>query len=446
MMGSGSYDPAIGTSVSSMVRAGSALGMGMRVGGVTQSSLNNASPTNPITLLGSGAGFGTKMGNNHYVNVIGTDHNGGAYVANPMTGRVERQSATSLTLNSKLGLYGSGDSDLSQYGFDDDTIDSMNFLRDLTGKLTSIFTGDKGEDIDKALRAGEEEAQANEVKRYLEDDEYTKIVGQVRDKLKSLFPKKDGQSDEEYEAYIDKKFSKYGNKYIVELGGEAAEAKRSGIYSAIESATDETIKSHNSNIEEMKKISLAAASTSSGVSNTGAEMAPFSPIKYTEPQISGTTSSASPVHNYFEATSGAAFNDDNKMLSMPTINGGWYGKTENPNKNGVGSKGLDHEAIMLTYSGDDHPMLHAITGGTVTYVTRGGKHGLSDPNGGLGNSVKWRDAGGMYHWYLHLNNIPKDIQENANIEPNQIIGGIGNTGISGNEGTSREGKPDEKGN
>lgn len=447
MMGSGSYDPARGTSVSSMVRAGSALGMGMRVGGVTQSSLNNASPTNPITLLGSGAGFGTKMGNNHYVNVIGTDHNGGAYVANPMTGRVERQSATSLTLNSKLGLYGSGDSDLSQYGFDDDTIESMNFLRDLTGKLTSIFTGDKGEDIDKALRAGEEEAQANEVKRYLEDDEYTKIVGQVRDKLKSLFPKKDGQSDEEYEAYIDKKFSKYGNRYIVELGGEAAEAKRSGIYSSIESAADETIKSHNSNVEEMKKISLAAAaSTSSGASNTGAEMAPFSPIKYTEPQISGTTSSASPVHNYFEATSGAAFNDDNKMLSMPTINGGWYGKTENPNKNGVGSKGLDHEAIMLTYSGDDHPMLHAITGGTVTYVTRGGKHGLSDPNGGLGNSVKWRDAGGMYHWYLHLNNIPKDIQENANIEPNQIIGGIGNTGISGNEGTSREGKPDEKGN
>ena len=53
-----------------------------------------------------------------------------------------------------------------------------------------------------------------------------------------MFPKKDGQSDEEYEAYIDKKFSKYGNKYIVELGGDAAETKRSGIYSSIESAAD----------------------------------------------------------------------------------------------------------------------------------------------------------------------------------------------------------------
>ena len=447
MMGSGSYDPARGTSVSSMVRAGSALGMGMRVGGVTQSSLKNASPTNPITLLGSGAGFGTKMGNNHYVNVIGTDHNGGAYVANPMTGRVERQSATSLTLNSKLGLYGSGDdSDLSQYGFDDDTIESMNFLRDLTGKLTSMFTGDKGADIDKALQAGEEEAQAKEVKRYLEDDEYNNIVEQARDKVKSMFPKKDGQSDEEYEAYIDKKFSKYGNKYIVELGGDAAETKRSGIYSSIESAADETIKSHNSNVEEMKKLKVAAAATSSGVSDMGAEMAPFSPIKYTENQISGTTSSASPVHNYFEATAGDAFDDDNKMLSMPTINGGWYGKTENPNKDGVGSKGLDHEAIMLTYNGTDHPTLRAITGGTVTYVTRNGKHGLSDPNGGLGNSVKWRDTGGMYHWYLHLSGIPKEIQENTNIEPNQIIGGIGNTGVSGYEGTTKEGKPDEKGN
>ena len=60
MMGSGTYDPRRGTSVGSMIDTGNAMGMGMRMGGVTQQSLKQASPSNPITVLGSGAGFGTK--------------------------------------------------------------------------------------------------------------------------------------------------------------------------------------------------------------------------------------------------------------------------------------------------------------------------------------------------------------------------------------------------
>jgi len=436
MAGSGAYEPSRGTSVGSMVSTGSAMGMGMRVGGVTQASLKQASPTNPITLLGSGTGFGTKSGNSHYVNVVGTDRNGGAYVANPMTGKVERQSATSLTLNSKLGLYGSGDeeNEYEQYGFDEATTEALNKLKTLTGKLTSIFTGDsKADSMKKTIEAADEENKAKTIKREL-GDEYEAIEKQAKDQLKADNPKRDGEDDAAYETRMEKLWEKKGNSYIVKLGGQAAYDKGSERGKNMLKGAEEAAAGYEEASSAMEKIDLSEIDSagSSGESALGAEMAPFSPIINTITDISDKTSSKSPVHDYFAATSGDAFDDDSKRLtSISTLDSGWYGKSDAPvSKEGVGSTGNDSEAIVINNGGNDDTV-RAITGGTVTYVTRGGKHGNSDPNGGLGNSVKWRDSAGMYHWYFHLDEVDKAVQEGSNIEPNQILGKFGSTGMTG---------------
>ena len=109
MASSGSYSSSRGTSVGGFIDTAASMGMGYQVGGVTSQSLNRATPNNPVTLVGSGAGFGTRSGNTHYINVVGTDHAGGAYVSNPLSGRVERRSANELASSSVVGLYGSGD-------------------------------------------------------------------------------------------------------------------------------------------------------------------------------------------------------------------------------------------------------------------------------------------------------------------------------------------------
>ena len=109
MAASGNYSSSRGTSVGGFLNTAASMGMGYQVGGVTQQSLKRATPNNPVTLVGSGGGFGTRNGNTHYVNVVGTDNSGGAYVSNPLSGRVERRSAGDLAAGSLVGLYGSGD-------------------------------------------------------------------------------------------------------------------------------------------------------------------------------------------------------------------------------------------------------------------------------------------------------------------------------------------------
>ena len=111
MYSAGTYDVSRGTSVRDYIMTGASLGYGMTAGGVNQRSLKQASPTNPITLVGSGTGFGTRQGNTHYINVVGSGNDGFSYVSNPLTGRVSRVATNDLVLNSKLGIYGSGDED-----------------------------------------------------------------------------------------------------------------------------------------------------------------------------------------------------------------------------------------------------------------------------------------------------------------------------------------------
>ena len=432
----GAYEPRRGTSVNSMVSTGSAMGIGMRVGGVTQASLKQASPSNPITLLGSGTGFGTKFGNNHYVNVVGTDRNGGAYITNPMSGRIERQSASVLALNSKLGLYGSGD-EFEEYGFNEETTDALDRLRNLTSKLTEMFTG-KGtaDEVSSKLQSNDEKIKIKEIKNQLGDD-YDNIVTKAKEELKSTYPKRDGETDDDYQTRLDKLWDKKGNSLIIKLGGQTAYDKIDERNKSMIEGAEEIKSGYDKMSEGLKNIDYDSfgdnSSSSSGsiVSESGAEMAPFSPIKNIKTYITNKTSRKSPVHDYFAATSGAAFNNDKDSLPyIRTDDGGWYGKSNAPvSTEGVGTTGHDSEAVVINSKLSD--TVRAITGGTVTYVTRGGKYGKSDPNGGLGNSVKWRDSAGMYHWYFHLGDVDKNIQEGSVIQPNQKIGTFGNTGVTG---------------
>ena len=437
MMGAGMYEPRRGTSAGSMVNAGSAIGMNMRVGGVTQQSLKRATPNNPITVLGSGAGFGTKAGNNHYVNVVGTDRNGSVYVSNPMSGRVERQSASNFALNAKLGLYGSGDNEYADYGFDENTTNAFQKLKDLTAKLTGMFQGPSEEDsINKQLQDAKNEQNAKNIQNSLDESEYEEVKKKVMDDLKAKYPKRDGESDEEYEARIAGVFEKEGNALIVKYGSDAYGTKMGKMYEDALSAADEAGEGYKKSASGMRETSSdsfgADANGNAFASQQGAVMAPYSPIRYTEPQIDGTSSDASPVHDFFLRTAGKG------IIKAFTTSGGWFEHDDKPNKEGVGQSGNEHEGIGIKFThgnvyDTDPAELHAITGGTVTWVASGGKHGDTDPNGGLGNHVKWRDDAGMYHWYLHMSKIDKAIKEGANIEPGQLIGYVGNTGsVDGN--------------
>ena len=225
MLGAGTYDPARGTQTGDLMRTSGMLGMPLRMGGVTQKSLKKASPDNPITILGSGAGFGTKIGNNHYVNVIGTDSNGGAYVSNPMTGRVERQSATMLALNSKLGLYGSGDDDDNDYGFDRKTQRALEKLRELTDNLTGMFVGNTSSYIKKAEDEATNKSKATRIESSLEEEEYAKLKARVIEELSRQNPKRDGETDEEYNKRMEMLFgSPEGQALLVKYDSENGES------------------------------------------------------------------------------------------------------------------------------------------------------------------------------------------------------------------------------
>ena len=409
MLSSGAYIPTRGTSVTSMLTTGNALGMNLRTGGVTANSLKSASPTNPITVYGSGIGFGTRNGNGHYVNVVGNDGKGNVYVSNPLTGRVGRQNISAIVANSKLGLYGSGDAD--DYGFDEGTNEALSNLKALTDRLSGMFSigGDTVVDA-------ETESKASQISSALSDEEMAQIEDDPKyqealEKYKAWHKIGEDESEESYGTRIKNLFrkTKTAMKLIVKLGTSMFKDKLRSEFEELETEADEIAASHQSMVD----------SALAGVSDIGAEMAPYSPIRYTEANISGVTSGASPVHDFFSATNGRGYD-------AYTINGGWYGKTDNPDKTGQGKSGSVSDGILITMPLSDGKtaLIKAITGGTVTYVGKGGNSG-PNANGGLGNHVKWRDSAGMYHWYYHLGSIDSKISEGSTIEPGQLIGVIG---------------------
>lgn len=424
MNGAGTYDPRRGTSVSSMIATGNAMGMGMRAGGVTAASLSMASPSNPITVLGSGQGFGTRSGNNHYVNVVGTDGHGGAYVSNPMTGRVGRESASNIVLNSKLGLYGSGDNEYEEYGISDAAADSLSRLKDITSRLTTMFTGE--DDATKKINDANAEQKAKEIKRTLGDD-YDAVEQQAIAALKAKYP-------DYTDAQIQNKLnSREGWNLIQKYGGQKAADLYTDAQNLIKKGGEEIGENLTNIASKLDAISISTDDLE-GSSVSGATMASFEPILHKVadfPQDGSGQYDQSPVHDFFNATK--IEGKDNwrvgggKGIVYSSSRGGWYNKYKDPHTTeGEGTSGDSHEGVLLRYTGDGTALAKAITGGTVTYVTRGEEGETT----GLGNAVKWRDSGGMYHWYLHMNSLDKDIQEGTNLEPGQLIGYFGNSGMN----------------
>lgn len=198
----GAYEPNRGTSVGNMIATGNAMGLGLRPGGVSQRSLSYASPRSPVTLLGSGSAFGTRRGNDHYVNVVGTRGNE-AYVANPLTGKTSRQPIGSLVRGSRMGLYGSGNMEIPQgyniYGggddddnphglfrFDEETTGAFRKLKDTAAQLLDMFNFDKTTDEEIAEQRKKMEKKEKERNSALFLEQYNDLSSSEKEDVKIL--------------------------------------------------------------------------------------------------------------------------------------------------------------------------------------------------------------------------------------------------------------------
>lgn len=424
MAGSGAYEPNRGTSVGSLVRTGNALGMNMHVGGVTQSSLKRATPNNPITLLGSGSDYGTRRGNDHYVNVIGTDRNGGAYVSNPMTGRVERRSTSTLAQNARLGLYGSGDSDGSEFfSFDEDTTNAFTKLKNLTSKLTGMFTGDSTSDkMSKTISEADDENKAARVRSSFESDEkFAEAEAQAYEKFKSDYPKHANETDEEYETRLKTLWGnkKIYNKYIVKYAGQSVLDNQKELADKLTSNIDALDSNVRENAKAADRWNLSGnAAGGSGVMSSidGVDLYNFGEVTHKTTNITSETSDESPLHDFFSATAG-----DHAY----STNGHWFRKRNKPDSTGTGTFGEPtHGGVDFLWNnaaGEDVTAgkeLHATTDGVVTKST---------PETGTGNMIRWKDKAGWYHWYMHMVDSPLK-QTGENVKAGDLLGYVGHTG------------------
>lgn len=440
---SGSYDPDKGTSVGGMISAGSSLGMNFRVGGVTQQSLKQATPNRPITVLGSGADYGTRPGNDHYVNVVGTDKYGGAYVSNPLSGRVERRSLSTLALTSKLGLYGSGDDD-PIFKIDDESQSALEKLKSTAEGLFSMFDSSSAEhDINKSMKASEEKAKATEITSNLDDEEKNSLLDKITQAIKDDNHQLDGESLDDYNARIkkivdnnyDNLIVKYGSADHVNRMVEGTKIKDAeGNEIDLSSSIKELIASSTSSLSSFSDITVnkyQSQSSSSGAvaggtfsSEGGAIMyTPYSPT-ITETNITQPTSGESPVHEFFgNMVNGKAYSS--------SADSNWYKLRNNPNKYGEGQSGGSHGGIDIQWEGGNlGKPVYAITGGTILSITDG-EDGSNSPGtgGGYGNNIYWKDTAGYTHIYAHL--LPGiSGAPNTGIEPGALIGHVGSSGDS----------------
>lgn len=408
MLNSGAYAPSKGTSIASMISTGRALGINLRAGDVTQESLKNASPSNPITVYGSGTGFGTRRGNGHYVNVVGSDGQGNVLVSNPLSGKVARQNISAIVGNAKLGLYGSGDYDA--YGFDEGTQTAFSKLKELTDRLTGMFQ--LKDSADSAVEQAELDSKYNDITMGMSETDWAEMranseFADAVTNYSKFVKRKDDESDDEYNRRVEKEYleTTSGKKLVVKLGASKRKSSLDVFGDWMQSKVD------NAKFDlENSKIA----------SDGGIEMAAFSPIIHTETNITNATDNASPVHDFFTATNDAE-------SEAWTIDGGWYLRGNRPKPTGEGQSGSDSDGVLFYLKGLKEGVaakIKAITGGTVTYVGRNGDSS-QNANGGLGNHVKWKDLGGMYHWYYHLGRIDPSISEGSQITGGQVIGYVG---------------------
>lgn len=208
MAGQGTYDPNRGTSVAGYINTARSMGVNLTPGTVTRESLSMASPRNPITVLGSGTSYGTRPGNNHFVNVIGR-RGSNVLVSNPLTGRVSPESMSNFIATSKVGLYGSGDLDFDM----EDATESIGELSSGWNDFLGMFKPDTKSyaTIQKEREDAETAEAANSLlkKNGSSLDDYEEIAYK---KFKEDYPQKPWQSDKSYA----KKWAKKRNKYLLD--------------------------------------------------------------------------------------------------------------------------------------------------------------------------------------------------------------------------------------
>ena len=455
----GAYNPSRGTNVGSFMNASSSLGMNVRAGGVTRDSLSLASPNNPITVVGSGSDFGTKRGNNHYMNVIGTDKYGGAYVSNPLTGRVDRRSANGVASSSLLGLYGSGDSSTS-YSFPEAVSEALAELKKTAAGMLGLFTGKTKSDE----YSGNMDKYGNQIAYDKIKEEYTGMYGEeefnkfeksaeelAMNEFKSSHPRMPGETEDEYKKRFNAWYTVDRKKYYMaqteaykKFTDEYTSVNEDGHLSMVDPALleDDFGKDDKGNaitlggvVNAMKNINLTGyedPETSDGDSRSGGNgsvsiysengvplyTGSYEPTVFETNITNGGKSNKaeSPLHEFFSMTSG------NAKDSAPSSLGYWYEHYNNPDSNGVGSTGDAHSGIDVNWTtGSEGKPLYSTTGGEVVQTT-----GTSST---AGNSIMWRDDAGFYHWYMHLRDKPLK-STGDKIDGGTLLGYVGNTGDS----------------
>ena len=446
MFNNGTYDPRRGTSVGGYIDSARSLGMNLTPGKVTQQSLKSASPTHPITVVGSGSDYGTRNGNNHFMNVIGTDSHGTAFVSNPLTGRIDRRPASTVAGSAVMGLYGSGDEADGGYTFPDAIKNAFQKLKDEAAKILGLFNMEKSdeEETEELIGAEQKKAAAEQAKKELGEDyaQYEeKAKAAALEDFKKKYPQKDSESDEDYQAAFDKWWEGDADqaKYLAEAGVldsalEAAKKKNSTVWNELKEGTDNFQKKMLSSLESIKKSNNEGHDGGGGGAGTvsasasGAVMDSFGVPKYADLDMndfidpSTNKSGHSLVHSYFGAK-----NDDTAW----SYDGNYYTRRYHPNSEGEGSSGSpDHHGIDINFDkGSEGTPLYAITGGKVVSSQGGGLVETPSSNGGCGNNVQWKDSGGYYHWYMHMRDDPL-VNAGEEIEPGQLIGYVGDTGWS----------------
>ncbi|MBO4735317.1 MAG: peptidoglycan DD-metalloendopeptidase family protein [Paludibacteraceae bacterium] len=437
MNSAGTYSQNAGTSVSGYIKTSKALGMNLTPGGVTSTSLRTATPSNPITIVGSGPSFTTRNGNNHYMNVIGSDSHGTAYVSNPMTGRVERKNINSLATSSVLGLYGSGDAN-SPYALNDETQDALTTLKEIVQSILSIFSGEGS--VEDAL-AKEEEKNEYERMQYETANMTEEEQAEIDKRARELFEAEHGRYQGETDAQFEKRYQKYKQKYwaiaatekVREKVKASADGSDEGAMSLINSTLgdDGMISKFSSSMESVDDSvqagglqSLLESLTSSEKKSSGAARyeSDNGAIMWTDmykPQVrknQGSGWSRNAPQSAYQLILDEFFR--NTVAPSIKITGAFKQYLDPVSDDMVGTRGEEHSGADFTIGGN--PEIHATTGGRVVEVGIDNDH--------FGNYVKIQDIGGDYHIYAHLKDIK--VSEGDEIEGGDVIGTMGHTGSS----------------
>ena len=460
MRASGSYSEGAGTSVAGYINASRAMGMNVRPGGVNAASLRQASPTNPITVIGSGPDFTTRRGNNHYMNVVGTS-GGTAFVSNPMTGRVERRSVSSLASSSLLGLYGGGDGDA--YVFDDEVQDALGTLKKIVSNIINMFVGSTEDSLTEAVntendKQAYEQAQVNVAALDLSDEEKAALDARAFELFKAENQKYPKETDPEYQ----KRYEKVKNRYWTMA---ATEKVRTKVSAAANGTDDGAIKLINESLGEKdpetgeyKNGALGNFAKGMFESLDQVESGGFSNLMTSLAESMGGGAYGMAGTAGFYSDKGAKLYTDTYTPTIrendatgwrqggewdatgKTILGEWFKNVIDPNirmsgaygryggagaitADAEGTSGDTHSGTDFTVGGDNVRIKSPVDGKVV--ATNG-----DDPYGqGYGYFVKIMDEGGDYHILAHMRENPGlFVNVGDQVQGGQDVGVMGYSG------------------